>query len=231
MNKVKETIRVTRSKLPFARQQQILSVTLRNKLKVDELVESGVLFIHIPKCAGTSITKSLEGRMDLPAGHYSASTYQKVLENGIYTKLHKFTVVRNPWDRLVSAYFYVQDERHTMGPNAFYQKKINKIASSFPEFVKKCIGEGMFLHFNHFVPQCEFVADRAGLVLVDDIIQLESLPMGLGDLGKRIDFNFPDIKMNTSKRTSDYREYYDSDMKAIVSEVYKDDIEMFGYGF
>jgi Sulfotransferase family len=37
--------------------------------------------------------------------HFSLSEYKSVLEDSIYQKLFKFSVIRNPWDRMISFYF------------------------------------------------------------------------------------------------------------------------------
>ncbi len=62
----------------------------------------GVLFLHIPKTAGTSIRKIL----DMPGGaHFRLSGYQQKID-----RLDPviFTVVRDPVDRYLSAYRYIQ---------------------------------------------------------------------------------------------------------------------------
>ena len=69
----------------------------------EKMIEKEILFIHIPKSGGTSIASALIGK---PSGH--PYLYQYYLSNKEYTKkFYKFCVVRNPYDRLVSAYAHI----------------------------------------------------------------------------------------------------------------------------
>lgn len=65
-----------------------------------------LLFIHIPKNAGTSITKSLEMENQ---GHVAALHYKRNLED--FDEFFKFTVIRNPWDRVVSCYEFARMQK------------------------------------------------------------------------------------------------------------------------
>ena len=85
------------------------------------------IFIHIPKNAGSSINhsiseycefhngkykgKSLQPRLDkkdIPLGYGKHADYKSIkkLLKDEYNDYYKFCVVRNPWDRLVSIYWY-----------------------------------------------------------------------------------------------------------------------------
>jgi hypothetical protein len=64
-----------------------------------------VLFIHIPKNAGTSILNSLEIKN---AKHYPLSVLQGYMDKETFDNAIKIAVVRNPWERMVSYYRYRQ---------------------------------------------------------------------------------------------------------------------------
>ena len=68
--------------------------------------QCGCIFIHIPKCAGVSVSKALFG--NLAGGHSRVVDYQLVFNSNEYSNYFKFTFVRNPWDRLVSAFFFLK---------------------------------------------------------------------------------------------------------------------------
>ena len=65
---------------------------------------AGVIFVHIPKSAGVAINTALYNR---PLGHFFATDIQKVIPNA-FDSLLTFGVVRNPLDRLVSAYRFAK---------------------------------------------------------------------------------------------------------------------------
>ena len=90
------------------------------------------LFIWIPKTAGTSIfrhfesevgmkrilefedaKKSFNNRGSVTFGHLSTHQLLQygVIKNSYYNNSIKFTVVRNPYDRFISLYFYLKQER------------------------------------------------------------------------------------------------------------------------
>ena len=82
--------------------------------------EHKCIFIHVPKCAGESIETALMGRpnwesddpnyasLGLPDDskigqdkHYTISQWKDHIN---FTNYFKFSFVRNPWDRVYSAY-------------------------------------------------------------------------------------------------------------------------------
>ena len=63
-----------------------------------------LLFLHIPKTAGTSINEDLQPYLKYQFGHVTAQEY---IERGFDLKnIFTFTFVRNPYDRFVSLFFY-----------------------------------------------------------------------------------------------------------------------------
>lgn len=75
------------------------------------------IFIHIPKCAGTSIEQFIKdhGRNDLQfiglyqnrsLHHLTAIELKIIIKEQIFHHYYKFSVVRNPYDRLLSEYYW-----------------------------------------------------------------------------------------------------------------------------
>ena len=61
------------------------------------------VFVHVPKCAGNSIVKAFgsDTHSHQPANYYWRE--KKILN------YYLFSIVRNPWDRFLSAYLFLKD--------------------------------------------------------------------------------------------------------------------------
>ena len=68
--------------------------------KDDELQ---AIFFHVPKAAGTSLRRAL---YDSKSFHIPAIRY-RIADAERFSNYFKFCIVRNPWDRLLSAFRYL----------------------------------------------------------------------------------------------------------------------------
>lgn len=69
-------------------------------------VERRVVFVHLPRTAGTSIEASLFGQ-DHFSQHHTAAELRTILGPAAYEDAFRFTFVRDPLDRFLSAFFYL----------------------------------------------------------------------------------------------------------------------------
>ena len=90
-------------------------------------LNQGFVFIHINKTAGVSIGKAL----GLEKQHLTAREYKNSLGNRRWDKMFKFTIVRNPWDKVVSHYFHrVKTNQTGLGNNPIGFKEWVKLTYS-----------------------------------------------------------------------------------------------------
>jgi len=179
------------------------------------------VFIHINKTGGSSIEKAL----NLPFEHKTA--LEKIEEIGLYRwgKKVSFTVVRNPWDKVVSHYHYrVQTNQTGMGDGHI----------EFNEWVKRAYGEKDRRYYDQprmFMPQVDWICDHNGKVLVNRILRFEKLADDFNALANEMNVvsRLPHVKK--SKRKKDMRQYYDEESVLIIGDIFSDDIKMFGYKF
>ena len=68
----------------------------------DSFRRYGYIYIHVPKCGGIAVSRRLTG---FPVGHKSISDYYRH-EPLFAQKAFKFSLVRNPYHRFKSAYYY-----------------------------------------------------------------------------------------------------------------------------
>src|SRR5690606_38778886 len=80
--------------------------TLRARLKkipMQGMREHNAIFVHVPKCAGSSIAQ----QRPIAAWHFSAAVLAKH-DPAFWNRAFTFGFVRDPYDRLVSAFHYLR---------------------------------------------------------------------------------------------------------------------------
>ena len=72
-------------------------------------LDKKILFVHIPKCAGVSLAMALEKKVPIIRHGPHFKCKDLFGPNGRLDKeeYYVFTFVRNPWERLVSTFFYI----------------------------------------------------------------------------------------------------------------------------
>jgi hypothetical protein len=223
---IKERYCLLPSLLPITTNLFLSSKVRNNDLMHRGFIKNRVIFTHIPKAAGSSIGIGLIGHDKV--GHYPLK-YLKALYPKYFNDFYKFTVVRNPWDRLVSAFFYLNQGGKGKWDSSWVAK-VGLKGISFNDFVMKWLNEKSIYSFIHFVPQVNFVCDRNGNNLVDLIIKLEFLNDGLNVLKDKTGIELTVGSANKSQRKG-YHDYFTPEMVERVRELYKEDIEFFNYEY
>ena len=161
-----------------------------------------MLFIHIPKTGGTSIEMYFSNRYNVPLNiqsMYSKDGTTKGVDNNIslqhqlYRDLYKnregygvafdrtlkiITIVRNPYERIISDLFWKQLISVSSTPDEVY--------NTIQIYVADLHSTGGSSYDNHNLHQFEFVLDWDNdNALAQDIVILktESLTEGMQDLG------------------------------------------------
>lgn len=192
--------------------------------------ETRSIFVHIPKTAGVSLTRSLYGTR---AGrHASIATYQMAFPAKDFYAYFKFTFVRNPWDRLYSAYRFLSagamGERHDL---AWIEANLSG-ARDFEDFVMNHLTRPEIRSFVHFRDQESFLRDvvtkRVG---VDFVGRFETLSEDFAIAAARIGRDTTLPHLNRTKVAGSYRDAYSTKMARRAGEVYAVDAALFGYDF
>lgn len=196
-----------------------------------------LVFVHIPKTAGTAIE-------DEAAKHgilWGWRLYKENMnrnswwhnpdhdyKNGIpsFNSLSKkFTVVRNPYDRIVSEYNY----------NEFNPSCINdpRVLNEWVKYKLKQVNSTPDMDDNHFVPQWRYVFDKNGNRKVNHVIKYENLKPEFDSLMKKynLPMRLPIKKNSTARKKCTNLTAKDLDMvsRRMIQEYYRKDFELFGY--
>ena len=201
------------------------------------------IFIHIPKCAGSSIESillqneniNIDFNKKLPLNSLSLDQ-QKKYDLGIDSAQHKpnsayvnypsytkFTFIRNPWSRFVSEYEYF--------------KKFNRLDISFSEFVNQVsylpdmngtlnISGKKTLRY-HFVEQYKFIEGSS----IDYIGQFENLHEDFNTIKTKLNIQGELPFLNKSPNEVHYTQYYNDVTKEKVRQLYNMDILKYQYKF
>ena len=191
---------------------------------------AGVVFVHVPKAAGTSICVTLYGRF---LGHATATQIRRYAPDVM--GIPSFAVTRNPWDRCVSAYRFAAAGVGSSGLVArIDQPEQYQVPAfrSFDAFVNEWLVERDLRTADHvFRPQLSYVRPRPGMRPIDHVGKLEALAATERHvseaLGKPVTFGHH----NQSGPPVEYRQWYDSSLVRLVGEKYADDVAAFGYDF
>jgi len=180
------------------------------------------VFIHINKTAGTSIGNAI----GLPVKHHqTAREIIARIGRDKWDTAYKFTLVRNPWDKVVSHYEYRRKRNKT---------EVATRNVSFSEWVKKTYGtdKDPFFYNNPkaFQPQVEWLKDDQGRIAIDFIGKFESISDDFDQIKNIIGIEAELPHLNASKRAG-YQSYYDDETRQIVAQWFHEDIEVFGYSF
>lgn len=127
-----------------------------------------------------------------------------------------FSSVRNPFDRIVSAWKYLPLLR---------DKPLEYVLANLP-----ATGHD-YRHIS--MPQVDLLLDQAtGKLATHDIIRFESLQPDFDRICRRIGkptVSLPHI--NHTRRVSDYRSYYTATSKRLVEMIFRKDLDAFSYTF
>ncbi len=147
-----------------------LDPKLRRRLR--RIREAGVLFIHIPKNAGMSVSSILYGEQVF---HPTIRYYQRVAED-IASSLPSFAIWRNPIERFVSAYCYGRVGGAPNAPVARAFRKLYGAFGSLNDALDHVASAKNLYDIDHiFRPQFWYVADFAGRIAVDNICMIDDL--------------------------------------------------------
>lgn len=190
------------------------------------------LFIHIPKTAGTAILEGLGKKRTHYRQHFPWYVYQAA-NRKYFTNSFKFSFVRNPYDRLYSAYEYLKAGGAGGGGDRAAGEALRKY-QDFDDFIYQALHLGDLRNNLHFIPQSNFILDLCGKPVVDYLGRQETIDDDFAEIAKHLGITSRLKQKNTTagRHHKDYRLAYKSDRSIeIVQNLYAQDLRVFNYQF
>ena len=178
------------------------------------------VFVHINKTGGSSVEKAFGLALD----HRTALEKIEHLGRAEWDRRLTFTVVRNPWDKVVSHYHYRMQR-----PKSYLKHH----PIPFAEWVARAYRDHDPLYYEGsrmFNPQAEWLCDADGTLLVDVVCRFERLAADVEAVGQRLGRTVS-LPHEKPSRRGPYQGYYDAATCALVADLFARDVELFGYTF
>lgn len=189
------------------------------------IITKDLIFVHIPKTGGKSIGRAYKDKYgikedifnydfvnDKPLAkpHMTAKGIRELVGSDNYDKALKVSIIRNPFDRMVSFYFYGQ-------------RKLKKgCFDSFDEFIKYVCSDNYNKTYNAWnnakIRQDQFLNDD-----IDILLSFED--EGVNEAFELLDLGEP-LHVNKSNHRH-YLEYYTDQTTLLVNDYFKKEIELF----
>ncbi|MCQ9205972.1 MAG: sulfotransferase family protein [Omnitrophica bacterium] len=198
-----------------------------------------LIFIHIPKCGGTSIEKKLNGfgkteclcgwdkknKFFLQHATCSELISLKLVDKKTFSSYFKCAFVRNPWDRYVSEYTW----RIKYHNNFCEDKSIRDI--SFKDYLLKNFQWQEKSWEQHHRPQVDFILNKKNKLMIDFIGRFEYLQKDFDKICDILGIEKGKLPHDFKTNHMDYTKYYNNQTRQIVAEKCAKDIKYFGYKF
>jgi hypothetical protein len=205
--------------------------------------EQKCIFVHIPKTGGTSIEDVVWGsnreartEKQLWMGlvrpgynkyqtgglqHLLATQIRTEVGQSIFDDFFKFSFVRNPWDKVVSQFLYMQkraDLRERIGMEE---------GSSLKQYLR------LIEKVEHvqWYEQWRFITDESGHTMVDFVGRFENFAADVQSVLRKLGIVCNQLPHEMRGVRSHYRDYYDQESRDMVASLYQRDIDSFGYTF
>ncbi len=200
-----------------------------------------IIFTHPPKCGGTSFEHFLGfknyGEHCFLYKHASLIDHIKAIRkiNQNTDDFAKISIIRNPWERMVSWYFNLREKALLAEKFGKPKNRIQSIASEleFNEFINYIDRFNIRIFHRDF---SYYMFGEVGALEIDFIIRYENYQ---ADFIRALEIlKVPTIdpslipKKNQGTNSSqNYKIFYSEKSKKIISNIYAADIDFFKYTF
>lgn len=197
--------------------------------------EHKAIFIHIPKCAGTSITDTLDRQNNfkkfinykdfslrlMTGRNLQHSTYSRIkaLHPFKFNSYFKFSFVRNPFDRMHSEYHWRRKWDRTIENKSF-----EEMLQEIPTFRNR--------REPHFKQQTDFIYTKRNKLMVDFVGRFETLEQDFRNVATELGVKQADLKvLNRSRSSTSYRSGYSDQAQELIKQFFAKDLDLLEYEY
>ncbi len=223
---------------------------LRGRVLRGKIIRAGVWFVDIPRTSSTSIRTELAGRFGRPYAkgnilnfkgetgrrntggpfwdHLIAEEMVRFLGRKDWDRLFTFSLVRNPWDRMVSLWYYRMGQRQLPSGQTFRDYVLR-----LREPLRNADRHSPFARSAYHYGCHEYLFSATGEKLVRFVGRYEEREAFLRDVGLKLGFEgLGKLYLQRAKpERRHYSSYYDQETMALVADMYAKDIKEFQYRF
>jgi len=179
-------------------------------------------FVRLTRSASYNMKYALE----VPKlGHVSAASY--IEQHGIeeWNRRFTFAFVRNPWDKLVSWHCYTK--QCCKRKDVHYCEK----DYGFGEWIRSGCPHHWTVEQGNPLTQLDWIS-HDGERVVEFVGRFENIECDFAVVCERIGSD-AELKMKNRNHSlrSNYRDYYTRETRDLVADMFREDIEAFGYEF
>ena len=212
------------------------------------------IFVHLGRTAGRSVTQALiplcgpedvitktEGFAQNADGykrHMSAMEIRDRLGRDRFEAYFKFTIERNPWEKMLSRYRDYLNNPNKRSRKRYYKEIPRYVTGrplNFQMWFELKLLQSRLLSLGHarFPKHYDSYVEN-GRMIVDLIARQESLSEHMKAIGDRLSLNIPELPRvgyHATARDMRYTEYFTPRMRRVVERIYERDLGLLGYRF
>lgn len=185
-------------------------------------------YANLPKCGCTSVKETMASQLGVDAKDLRQRPYARPnnSQRGLQG-MFGWTIVRNPFDRLVSCW----TELHPPFHDKILQQNFGLLRMKkwpFAEFIQEIVKQTPEMMNEHYKPMTEQLVLN-GEWIIDEAYYLERIKTAWPRMRAR--FGLPELRHFRKSKHKPYHEYYTDDLRRLVETRYAADLEILNYSF
>ncbi len=133
--------------------------------------------------------------------HLLLDDYKIIFGETLFKNYFKFSFVRNPWDRVLSAYIFLKKGGYSKKDKNWSEQHLSEY-NQFEDFVKYWLNDKNIYTQIHFVPQYLFVCNQNLIPEIDFIGHFENLEQDFIFVQNKIGISLDLQHLNKSSKKS-----------------------------